>query len=521
MEKYFRFLARAVPHNSLITNGGDAETMPIFTQFSKEELDQIDARGLGLSIDHTGGDIFGYVVDKFASDNNCCLVMIEIPPQNGVADEKIEQNIRSTQENFKKMIKSGFTPDVSLSHRPQYIYDADTNTMDITKYLQEISITTQGGREGSAILEWHESDEPYNPEIFEKRRTEINAEYVSGASNVEGIEYLEDGTRIVKNKGMCKSMVQVSPAEISTFPPIIQANIKKFSSISSGKEKLLESGKKHTEMATTPTQPAATNTTTTTTSSSTAGMTKATPDDLSAITRKLEEANKSILLLKAKADAYDKLTKESEEAANKETLKTYEDAYADALKMAEDLQKERDEIRKSIAATSAQTGTPAIDTLSKEVDDEISVIAETLKQRGEETRKIVTDTFDNNIVDPLVVNHQKMQDIATHNSYPLAAFSKLRKLTSTTEKEKLPMMMAMRNIAEASNNLGKTMAIVNANSLGAGANIPASSTTTTTSVPLPVKQEKRKFLSFTAQTQQALEAKRQKQVADAADLPKQ
>jgi len=511
-DKFFRFTARAVPHDSLIKDGGNAEEMPIFTQFSKEELNQLDVRGLGLCIDHTGGDVFGYAVDKFPSDKNSCLVMIEIPPENGINDPKIENDVRTTQEKFKHMIKNKFVPDVSLSHRPEFIYDEETNTMDIKKYLQEISITMEGGREGSSILEWHEADTPYNADIYKKRRDEINAEYVKqpngGNANIEGIEYLEDGTRIVKNKGMCRSVVQISPTEISNFPKIIQANIKKFSPINKNvAAKILDTQefkkkeKEEEEMSGT-TQ-------------------KSNQDDIGAIIKKYEESQKELERLRPKAVAYDTLAKETEKKEKEEALKHLKSAYEEATARALALQKTRDDVRKAAVAATTANGTPIADTLSTAVDDEIGAITELLKQLEPEGAKSINTSIEADEHQVLVFNQGKLSDIVRNGQYPLVAFSRLRDLEQTTRLEQAPMMAAMKNIATATENL-KTLANNTTTTTTTAAAAPPPASANNNNNNAEVKKEQKRFLSFSGETAKILEAKRRKQTLDPEDvnLPK-
>jgi hypothetical protein len=171
-KQHFQFLCRPIPHKYAIT-GSNAAEEDIFSQLSKDEMEQMGVKGMPIYIKHNAKyeikkeegkpkeiknltkSLIGHVVEKFVTDNGSMFHIAEISPEKDVSttEGKARQLLK---DSAIELIKSGYLKDVSLSHVPDRIRELnDDHDIDIiTKYPLELSLTTNGDREGSSIL-WH------------------------------------------------------------------------------------------------------------------------------------------------------------------------------------------------------------------------------------------------------------------------------------------------------------------------------------------------------------------------------
>lgn len=157
--RYFRFLARAVPSGSVIRTD-DYDSEPVHTQFSADELGQLDLRGLPLEFDHGGAVTTGKVVDSFMAPDDSLLVLVEIKPVSKIetVEDMLQYLARGATVN---LVENGFLRDVSLKHKWVKEHKPEYGATLLTKYPMELSVTPEGGRANSEIVFQEWSDEPY------------------------------------------------------------------------------------------------------------------------------------------------------------------------------------------------------------------------------------------------------------------------------------------------------------------------------------------------------------------------
>ena len=178
--KYFRFFCKAVPSKYLIDESKPAASQKIYTETSKDELEQFNVVGMPIFLNHVNGikveevngskvyeypknrHILGYVVKKMIGDDGSLLTLVEIPPVNAdllSTDEGRQADL--LKKSAIKLIEGGTHNKVSFTHGFDRRYDKDYDADIIKKYPLELSITNKPLREGSSILTSYYSDEPY------------------------------------------------------------------------------------------------------------------------------------------------------------------------------------------------------------------------------------------------------------------------------------------------------------------------------------------------------------------------
>lgn len=159
-KKYFRLIARAVPHGRVI-RGNNADEEDCYTEFMPGELKALEVVGMPVRLEHNDKTLVGHVVEKIMSPLDAMLVRIEIP-FNEDLDTLRGRRRHQGKLNVVHMIEEGYLADVSLTH--YFIEDEskDKRMVMIKKRPVEISLVVEGERSGSSIIsssEW--ADKPF------------------------------------------------------------------------------------------------------------------------------------------------------------------------------------------------------------------------------------------------------------------------------------------------------------------------------------------------------------------------
>jgi hypothetical protein len=219
---HFQFTANAVPHTSLVRSNENV-TVDKFTQFTREELANTALECVDLKLEHDldesgnplpedGDTTVGYIARTMKSDKQSAMIIGELPP--------IPPGERSTPQGQKKLkrrreviegIINHTLKDVSVAHKNEYTLidspaDKDMKIM-VEKCVQEVSLTKEGGRPGSSIIDYGVSNESLLP---------------------PGVK--------LHARPVCKSYVVVPDGDMDSIPQYVRANLKNFN-ISVDKEK--------------------------------------------------------------------------------------------------------------------------------------------------------------------------------------------------------------------------------------------------------------------------------------------
>lgn len=184
MAQYFRFLCRTVPGKYAIDPTKRVKDQPVFTEMSKEEMEQYNLVGMPLYLEHvTGIDVtadakgkdtserkkvqyhpdryvLGHVVDNFVTDDGTMLTLCEIQPET---DKQSERGLarHALRTSVIHQIQNDALDNVSFSHIIDSHYDKKTDQQVVQKLPMELSLTTKPLREGAAILHHSFYDTPY------------------------------------------------------------------------------------------------------------------------------------------------------------------------------------------------------------------------------------------------------------------------------------------------------------------------------------------------------------------------
>jgi hypothetical protein len=219
---HFQFTANAVPHTSLVRSNENV-TVDKFMQFTHEELANTALDFVDLKLEHDldefgdplpsdGDTSVGYIARTMKSDMQSAMVIGELPP--------VPPGERTTPQGQKKLkrrreviegIINHTLKDVSVAHKNEYTLvdspaDTDMKIM-VEKCVHEVSLTKEGGRPGSSIIDYGVSNESLLP---------------AGAK--------------LHARPVCKSYVVVPDGNMDSIPQYVRANLKNFN-ISVDKEK--------------------------------------------------------------------------------------------------------------------------------------------------------------------------------------------------------------------------------------------------------------------------------------------
>lgn len=158
--KYLRLLARTYPKESLLVGLGK-DKLDRYNHWKKEDLDAANFVGMPVRFDHEGAKgqpIMGRCVQKLSTDEGTVMTLLEIPLEKPDKGSFVKDSLKMT---IAHLVQEGFFNDVSMCHSLDFDYDAENDELIINKFGEEISVTREGGREGSSILDHYWADSPF------------------------------------------------------------------------------------------------------------------------------------------------------------------------------------------------------------------------------------------------------------------------------------------------------------------------------------------------------------------------
>ena len=221
--KFFRFLSRTIPEKFSIKTK-DYKNEPVYTQASKDEMEQFNLTNLPLYLDHDhdievsvkekgkpitvksqGKSVLGRVVDKFVTDQGSMMTLVEIPLDDDVTTDE-GRALNNVKNTVVELIKMGHVGSVSFCHTFDKDHYPEYNIEFIKKMPLELSLTRDPDREGSDILQMYYSETPYLPTDAYK------AFNVYDAVAKSGVDFGEP-TAIIDNNNNNNNLIQEKEKE--------------------------------------------------------------------------------------------------------------------------------------------------------------------------------------------------------------------------------------------------------------------------------------------------------------------
>lgn len=171
--RYFTFAAWTIPEGQGVKSD-NADTEPVYTQFSRTELEQLGTmEGIGLAYDHkvdieelatfgkADSRACGRIVDAHVTTKGGLINAVEIDLGGKEPKTPKEVSDRALRIAVVKAILNGHLKDVSLQHLPLPERDAEAMQERLSKHVLELSVTKKGKRPGSSIIHTGWSNSPY------------------------------------------------------------------------------------------------------------------------------------------------------------------------------------------------------------------------------------------------------------------------------------------------------------------------------------------------------------------------
>jgi hypothetical protein len=220
---FFQFTANAVPHASQVKSNEDVN-LSKFTQFTPEELSNLNLQRVDINLEHNLDEdgepldedtTVGYIVRTMKSDKRSAFVTGELPPVP--AEERTTPAGQKRMQKRREMIygiANKTLKDVSVAHKNEYTLVDDSGAVVsdeapkgkdvrimVEKCVHEVSLTKEGGRPGSSIVDFGFSNQSLLPPG----------------------DTVEPHARPV-----CKSYVVIPGGDMESIPQYIRANLKNF-----------------------------------------------------------------------------------------------------------------------------------------------------------------------------------------------------------------------------------------------------------------------------------------------------
>lgn len=156
----FYLKAIAIPASTVL-DPNDKNPERVSGEFTLDELKQINWKGIGVKFNHEPKDVdlfVGKVIGGQIENDGSVSVAIEIPPELGTGPRADE--MRGLKDKIIQSMYNGTLKDVSVAHKTDFKIDSN-NVGKLSKSIFEISLTDEGGREGSKIEfgQWGEEEE--------------------------------------------------------------------------------------------------------------------------------------------------------------------------------------------------------------------------------------------------------------------------------------------------------------------------------------------------------------------------